>query len=354
MEDINIIIRSICQDLYENLRHNNSIFSKQKSKRYLLKLKKINKKTDYNYAEIIRDELGILYKNYMVFSKKQEYENNSKIIADIKKMYIEVSYMLEQFLMNNGVKIAYPEYKNLEMYIKELGNTYGGQTEKYIKKLSRKKLGVQKAEIKKIYNDKSKIISEKKRDVISILQKKLNKWNSKYKKEADVEIIYNSPKAEYIFIKKNNNITSIKKKKYKFNRNFSDIEQLQKKAIKNLKKMNFGISIYEELNVDENCFRYIDPFIITIFIQEGYLDYAKLYLRQVNGESKNAKYQLPFKIIYNIDENFKNGILTPVRNEIMAIIAERNSLSVAELRKIKKINKDNLNKNYKLKMQKIG
>ena len=255
--------------------------------------------------------------------------------------------------MGNNTKIKYKEYKNIETYIKELENTYGGQTQKYLKKLSKKRLGEQKAEIKKIYKDKSKIISEKKKNVIYILQKKLNQWNNKYKKEGDVEIIYNSPKAEYIFIKKGKN-TDIKRKKYKFKTKFSDIEQLQKKAIKNLKKMNFGISIYEELNINEDCFKYIDPFIITIFIQEGYLDYAKLYLRQVNGESKNSKYQLPFKIIYNIDENFKNGILTPVRNEIMAIIAERNSLSVAELRKVKKVNHNNLNKNSKLKMIKIG
>ena len=50
--------------------------------------------------------------------------------------------------------------------------------------------------------------------------------------------------------------------------------------------------------------------------------------------AQNLKYNLPFKIIYNIDENFKNGILTPIRNEIMAIIAERNSLSVAEAIKV--------------------
>lgn len=353
MEDINIIIRSICQDLYENLRHNNSIFSKIKSKRYLFKLKKINKKTEYNYAESIRDELGILYKNYMVFSKKEEYENNLKIVSDIKKMYIEVSYILEQSLMNNGPKSAYPEYKNLEIYIKELESTYGGQTEKYIKRLSKKRLGAQKKEIKKIYKDKSKIISEKKRNVIYILMKKLNEWNGKYKKESNIKIIYNSPKAEYTFIKKINN-SLIKKKKYRFKTKFSDIEQLQKNSIKNLKKMNFGISIYEELNLDEDSFKYIDPFIITIFIQEGYIDYAKLYLRKVNEGSKNSKYNLPFKIIYNIDENFKNGILTPIRNEIMAIIAERNSLSVAELRKIKKSNKEEFNKNYKLKIRKIG
>lgn len=352
MEDINIIIRSICQDLYENLRHDHSIFSKAKSKKYLYNLKKLNKDTDYKYAEVIRDELGILYKNYMVFSKKQEYENNSKIISSIKKMYIDVSYILEQFLMNNGAKIAYPEYKNLEKYIKELNSTYGGQTQKYIKRLSRRKLGVQKKEIKAIYKDKSKIISEKKKSVILVLKSKLDKWNGKYKKSVDVKLTYNSAKAEYIFIKKCDN-SSIKKRKYRFKTNFSDIEQLQKNAIKNLKKMNFGISIYEELNIEEDCLKYVDPFILTIFIQEGYLDYAKIYIRQINGESKNKKYNLPFKIIYNIDENPKNGALTPVRNEIMAIIAERSSLSVAELRRKNNSNIRNY-ENKKINIRKIG
>ncbi|MBO5349114.1 MAG: hypothetical protein J6A89_04780 [Clostridia bacterium] len=332
MEDINIIIKSICQDLYENLKHNKSAFSKLKSKKYLLKLKKINKKTDYNYAEVIRDELGSIYKNYIVFSKKQDYEKNLKVLTNIKKMYIQLSYIIEQFLTGKDIKIGYSEYKNLEKYIKELESTYGGLTERYIKKLSKKRIGRQKKEIKKIYKDKSKITAEKKRNIISILTNKLNVWNCKYKKEPNVKIIYNSLKAEYIFIKENTNENN-KIKKYKFKMNFSDIEQLQKNAIKNLKKMNFGISIYEELNADEECFKYTDPFIIMIFIKEGYLDYAKLYLRQVNGESKNKKYLLPFKIIYNIDSNLKNGILTPIRNEIMAIIAERSSLSVAELRK---------------------
>ena len=62
MEDINVIIRSICQDLYENLRYNNSIFANYKSLKYLKKLRKINITTDYKYAENIRDEIGILYK----------------------------------------------------------------------------------------------------------------------------------------------------------------------------------------------------------------------------------------------------------------------------------------------------
>lgn len=336
MEDINIIIRSICQDLYENLRYNNSIFANLKTNKYLKKLKRINKKNDYKYAENIRDELGILYKNYIIFCRKQEYENNLKALKNIKNTYIELCYFIEQELVSNGIKLAYPQYKNIEKYIDELKSTYGGQTEKYIKKLSRKNLGIERKKIEFICKDKSKIISEKKSAIIDLLQNKLNEWNYKYSKVKKIKILYNSEKAEYIFIKKNND--KVTKRRYKFKEKFSDIENLQKKALKNLRKMNFGISIYEELGIEEESLKYLDPFVLTIFIEEGLLDYAKLYVKQLNGESQNKKYQLPFKIKYVIDMDYKNGVLTPVRNEIMAIIAERGSLSVAEVKKIKSTN----------------
>jgi len=336
LEDITIVIRAICQDLYENLRYNNSILSNFKSKMYLNKLMNINKKNDYKYAETIRDELGILYKNYIIFCRKQEYENNVKALKEIKSVYMNLCYFIEQRMVNDKVKSAYPEYIYVENYINELSSTYGGQTEKYIKKLAKKNLGAQKAKINKIYKDKSKIIAEKKRMVINLLEEKLNDWNYKYSKIKNVKILYNSEKAEYLFIKKKNN-EIIKRKKYKFKETFSDIERLQKEALKKLRQMNFGISIYEELGIEEESLKYLDPFIVTIFIEEGYLDYAKLYIRQLNGESQNKRYKLPFKIVYNIDSNYKNGVLTPIRNEIIAIIAERASLSVAELNRTKKM-----------------
>ena len=345
MEDINIIIRSICQDLYDNLRYNSSSFSRLKSKKYLKMLDSINKKYDYCYVEIIRDELGIVYKNYSVFCRKKEYENNLKTIEDIKKMYFKMCNFIEEILLGNTAKILYSEYKNIENYIEELEHTYGGQTEKYIKKLSRKSLGKERVEIAKICKDKSKIISEKKRCVIYILKSKLDEWNNKYKRKEDVKILYNSEKAEHIFIVKNKNGKCIKRKRYRFKPTFSDIEVLQKKAIKNLKSMNFGISIYEELNIEEQNIKYIDPFILTIFIEEGYLDYAKLYIRQLHTGSKSKQDQLPFKIRDNIDENFNNGVMTPMRNEIIAIIAERSALSVANVKKIK---------NNKITKKKIG
>ena len=40
LENIDVIIRTICQELYENLRHNNSVFSWVKSNRYIYKIKR--------------------------------------------------------------------------------------------------------------------------------------------------------------------------------------------------------------------------------------------------------------------------------------------------------------------------
>ena len=91
--------------------------------------------------------------------------------------------------------------------------------EKYIKKLSKKNIGTQKKEIKRIYNDKSKIISEKKRNVIKILEEKLNAWNSKYVGKNNIKIEYNSKNAEYIFTQKIM-MRLLKRKDINLNRNF--------------------------------------------------------------------------------------------------------------------------------------
>ena len=312
-KDIEIIIRSMCQDLYESLRHDNSAFSKLKSLKYLSKIKKFNTSTECKYSEEIRDKIGILYKNYMVFSKKEEYENNSDVISEIKKFYVELCNNVEQRILGSSEQITYAQHKKIENYIKELESTYGGQTEKYIKKLSNKKIGPQKHDIMRIYKDKTKITATKKSEVISILKNKLYNGNNNSVINQDINIIYNSNKAEYLFIKiENGNI--VQKKKYKFNTNFSDLEELQKRAMKNLKKLNFSMSLYDEIKVDKDSLKYLDPFIVNIFAEEGYLDYAKIYLKEINGDTDLRTDKLPFKIIYQLDDNFKHGILSPTRN----------------------------------------
>lgn len=333
MEDYSKKIRILCQGLYENIKFNSSVFLILKSNYYLKTLKKINKQTEFKYIYMIRDELGLVYRNYLIFSAKKEYETNLKTVNKIKKLYIELSKTIRHLSGKNGIKLVYPEYSSLEKYINTLENTYGGQTEKYIKKLSKKKIEGKNCEktISNIYKDSQLITSEKKRAVINIIQSRIDCWKQQHKKESKIKIGYNYKKAEYILINKGTN-GSIKKKKYKFKSNFSDIKKLQQIAMKNLRKLNFGISLYDELGLKDECIKYIDPFILTIFVEEGYLDYAKLYLSQINGENPSSKYELPFKIVYVINENPKKGALTPVRNEIISMIAERHSVSVADLK----------------------
>lgn len=338
MEDIDVMIRTICQELYDNLRHNNSIFSGIKSRKYVKKLYKINKKNDYQYTELIRDEIGLLYKNYMVFCNRREYDNNIHCMNKIYRAYIDFCQQIENFLVGYESRTKVSEYKSLDAYIKNLDKTYGGQTQKYLHKLSKKRFGPQSKKIKNICKDKSKIISEKKREVKEILQHKLDIWNGKYKTDKDLYISYDSDSAEYTMLKIKDG-KCIGRKKLKFKPNFSDIEVLQKNALKNLKQLNFNIDIYKELNLSKEKIKYVDPFIVAMLSSNGYLDYAKLYLRLVSGNSTLKKSQLPFEIKYNINKDFSKGILSPKRNEIIAIIAERSSLTVAYYNICKNINK---------------
>lgn len=337
LEDINVIIRVTCQELYDNLRNNHSIFSELKSKMYIKKLNKINEENEYKCTEIIRDEIGLIYKNYMVFCKKNEYDENRNSLQRIYEMYINLCIQQEQCLIGNGNLNKYSEYKNIEGYIKKLSSTYGGQTEKYMKKLSKKNLGPQKLILKNLCKDKSKIISEKKREAIQVLEDKLNNWNNRYQNEKNLKIIYDSSKAEYVFCIMNKE-KCISKKRIKFKTDFDDIEVLQDNALKKLRQLNFGIDVKSEMRANKNTLKYIDPFIVSALCQENYLDYAKIYLRSISGNSNYKKEQLPFKIIYNIDKDYKKGKMTPVRNEIIAIIAERSNLTVGYMKNYKSSN----------------
>ena len=333
MENIDVIIRTICQELYDNMRHNNSIFSWIRSNKYIYKIKSINAKSYYKHTCLIRDELGLLYKNYMVFSSGQEY-NNTSIMRKIYNLYAELSVQIEQSLIGNTYSTKIGKYKDIEKYIKTLELTYGGQTEKYLKKLTRKRLGVEGRQIRNVCKDKSTIISEKKRIVKNILQDKLDSLNGKLKNEKTMEITYNSENAEYIIIKYNDG-KPVKKSRFKFKADFSDIELMQENAIKKIRQLNYGIDIKQELGLNKIAIKYIDPFILRILYNENYLDYAKIYLRLISGDTSIKKNLLPFKINYKINKDFSKGRLTPKRNEIMAIIAERSSYTVANLKIIK-------------------
>ena len=168
------------------------IFSELKSNKLLRKLKNINKKTDYKYIEIIRDEIGLLYKNYMVFCKKEEYDNNITVIKKIRDMYINLCLKIEQYKVGNMITMTIDDYKRIERYINDINLTYGGQTERFLNKLCNKNLGLQRKQIRDIVKDKSIIISEKKKLVTSILQSKLDSWNGNFKTDRNMHIVYDS------------------------------------------------------------------------------------------------------------------------------------------------------------------
>lgn len=334
MEDFDVIVRVTCQELYNNLKNNHSIFSDFKCKSNINKLNAINENNEYRCTEIIRDEIGLVYKNYMVFCREHKYDESIDSLKKIYNLYKNLCIRQEQCLICDGDYNKYSEYKKIEGYIKRLESTYGGQTEKYLKKLSQKKLGQQKYLLKALCKDKSKIISEKKKYAIDLLQEKLDNWNSRCSNEKFLDIVYSSERAEYVLFKMRGE-ELVSKKKIKFNTNFKDIETLQESALKKLRQLNFGIDVVKELNINKSNIKYVDPFIILAMCQENYLDYAKIYLRLATGNCNYKKSQLPFKIKYNINVDYKQGKMTPVRNEIMAIIAERTDLTVSYTKKYK-------------------
>lgn len=336
MEDIDVIIRVTCQELYDNLRSNHSIFSDLKSQNCIKKLNKINEDNEYKCTELIRDEIGLVYKNYMVFCKKNDCDENVSTLRKIYDMYVNLCMQQEQSLIGSGDFSKYSEYKNIEEYIKKLDSTYGGQTVKYLKKLSNKNIGPQKHTIKELCKDKSKIISEKKRLAIESLQNKLNNWNNRFKNEQSIEIEYSSERAEYI-MRKIEHGECVSRKKVSIKTNFNDLEVLQENAMKKIRQLNFGIDAMRELRLNKTNIKYIDPFIVVALCQENYLDYAKIYLRTASGNSNYKKEQLPFTIKYNINVDYSKGKMTPKRNEIMAMIAERSSLTVANTKNYKDI-----------------
>ena len=132
------------------------------------------------------EELLPLIGRYAVAYEKLE-QFNAKFPEDMKKSILQ--YAIQGKLVEQRAEEGTGE----ELYQQI-------QTEKQ-HLIAEKKI---KKEIKRIYNDKSKIISEKKRNVIKILEEKLNAWNSKYVGKNNIKIEYNSKNAEYIFTQKIN------------------------------------------------------------------------------------------------------------------------------------------------------
>ena len=137
-----------------------------------------------------------------------------------------------------------------------------------------------------------------------------------------VDIEYNSDRGSYVFRKVENGQVMYNKE-YRIN-DLKNLEAKRKHAIERLKRINFGINIFDELDVDEKKLQRINPDIVHILLNEGKIDYAKLYIKEVvGGESVNN----PLKIKYMLNRDNSKGKLSPEENRVMKKIARKDSLA---------------------------
>lgn len=150
---------------------------------------------------------------------------------------------------------------------------------------------------------------------------KTKKRNIKNNKEF-MQIEYNSKNGAYqINYLVNGEIKSIKKYKMQ---NIKQLGAKRKKVLDRLTKLNYGINIFKELNVSEQKFYKVNPDIIHIFLEEGKIDYAKMYIKEVvGGETMN----LPFGIKYVLNKNMKKGVFSVQENKAMKKMAKADRIA---------------------------
>ena len=182
------------------------------------------------------------------------------------------------------------------------------------------------------------------RKVIKINTKKQNVMN----KGTDIKIEYNSDRGSYLVSNyKNNNLTQVKEFKVK------DVKHLggkRKQVLDRLTHLNFGINIFDELGINERDFYKTNPDIIHILLNEGRVDYAKMYIKEVIDGTTIHK---PFEIKYVLNKDLKQGVFSPEENKNMKKMAKldriSNELVIVGKKKQKNIIKPKLNFARKIK-----
>lgn len=154
----------------------------------------------------------------------------------------------------------------------------------------------------------------------------------------NTQIEYNSERGSYMF-KTLQNGKIIGSKEYRIN----DIKHLGAKramVLKRLRHMNFGVNIFDELEIDERNFYRINPDIVNIFLNEGQISNAKMYIKEVVGGETMHK---PFEIRYVLNRDINKGIFSPEENKNMKKMARTdrlaNELIIFSEKRNKKINK---------------
>ncbi|MBR4260774.1 MAG: hypothetical protein IKQ33_02325 [Clostridia bacterium] len=138
----------------------------------------------------------------------------------------------------------------------------------------------------------------------------------------NTQIEYNSNRGSYMFNTIENG-TVVNSKEYKIN----DIKHLGAKramVLKRLRHMNFGVNIFDELEIDERNFYKINPDIVNIFLNEGQISNAKMYIKEVVGGETIHK---PFEIRYVLNRNLNKGVFSPEENKNMKQMAKTDRLA---------------------------
>jgi len=138
----------------------------------------------------------------------------------------------------------------------------------------------------------------------------------------DFKIEYNSDKGLYeiAYLK---NGQQVKSKEYKV-KNIKNLDSKRKMVLDRLKKLNYGISIFKELGIEKDKFYKVNPDIIHILLNEGKLDYAKMYIKEVVGREPLHK---PFEIKYVLNRNVKQGVFSAEENKAMKKMAKEDRLA---------------------------
>lgn len=142
------------------------------------------------------------------------------------------------------------------------------------------------------------------------------------RKNEMAEIEYNSDRGSYIYKDIQNN-KIIKTKEYTIN-NIKHLGSKRAGAIKRLKQFNFGINIFDELGIDDRKFYKVNPDIIHILLNEGKINQAKMYIKEVVGGEKVNK---PLKIKYVLNRDIKKGVFSPEENKNMKKMARADRIS---------------------------
>lgn len=276
-------------------------------------------------------------------NKDVSYENELK----------DISIKLQKSI---NFKIGLISAMKIKHYLKKIVKLNSKTKNENIQQLMRT-VGKAKLAYKRHCNENNisdSYVNKKFKETYTELSKKLMKISTKKKniknsKKPIMQVEYNSDIGKYHVNYIQNGVV-VGEKDYKI-KNVKYLQGKRDKVLSELTKFNYGINVFDELNVDEDKFYKVNPDIIHIFLLEGKIDYAKMYIKEVVGGEPLNK---PFNIKYVLNRNLKKGVFSAEENKNMKQMARRdrisNELVIFSDKRKKKIKQPEINANSKLEI----